>query len=394
MRFSPRVEALKGKGAAAWDLHAAATRAKAAGEDVVLMSIGDPDLDTPRPVVERAVDALSAGDTHYAPMAGLPALRERVARRFAQGGGPPVGPENVAIVAGAQNGLYTAAQLLFADGDEVILLDPAYVTYEATLRAAGATCVRVPSREDAPLRPDLAGIAAAVTTRTRGILLTNPSNPSGIALTADELAGIARIAVERDLVVIADEVYGALVFGRPHLSIAGLPGMAERTVTVGSLSKSHAMTGWRIGWTIGPAAFTGHAERLALAMTYGISPFVQQAAVEALDRSAEIEAEMRAIYERRCLLVADALDRVAGLSVIRPEGGMFVMLGVTGTGLSSDAFAGRLWREEGVCVLDGAAFGESAAGTVRVSCAIGERDLAEGCARIARFAARCAEAAA
>lgn len=395
MRFSPRVEALQGPGAAAWEIHSRAVADRAAGADVVLMSIGDPDLDTPAPVVDRAVAGLRAGETHYAPIRGLFDLRERIAARFRAEGGPAdTGPENVVVLAGAQNGLFAAAQLLFAPGDEVLLPDPAYVTYDATLRAAGAEPVRIAPRTDAPFRPDPAAMAAAVGPATRGILLNTPANPTGIAMTREELGAIAAIAWEADLVVMVDEVYARLCFDRPHVPFAGLPGMAERTVTIGSLSKSHAMTGWRVGWAIGPEAFATHAERLGLAMLYGLPAFTQNAAATALERAGEIEPALRETFRRRCAVVADALAGVAGLSVIRPEGGMFVMVDVTASGLDSGTFVRRLYEAEGVSTLDGAAFGPSAAGTIRVSCAIGEAALAEGARRIARFAEAAAREAA
>lgn len=384
MNYSPLVERIAGEGAAAWDIHNSAMAARERGEDVIVLSVGDPDLATPHAIVRAGVEALEAGDTHYTETIGRRALREAIAARFARQG-VDVGPDNVCTVSGAQNGLFFASMLLLAPGDDALMLEPGYVTYEATIGASGARAVAVPTREDRGFRPDPAAIAAAVTPRTRALFLTNPNNPTGVVLTAAELEVIATIAREHDLWVISDEVYGALSFDSPHRSIAALPGMAERTVTVGSLSKSHAMTGWRAGWLIGPSALIGHAGNLALAMLYGLPGFVQQAAIAALADTDDTTARMRAVYRSRRELVVERLAAIEGLRVVTPEAGMFVMLDIRATGLAGPEFAWRLLREQGVSVLDAAAFGASAAGYVRVSYTVDETRLERACRRIEAF---------
>lgn len=386
MDYSPLVDRIAGEGAAAWDIHNQALDAQARGEDVVVLSVGDPDLDTPRPIVDAAVESLHDGHTHYADMVGELPLREAIARHYAAHGGWAAGPDNVCVVCGAQNGLFFASMLLLKGGDEVIVLQPNYVTYEATIAVSGARQVLVPTREEDGFRPDAAAIAAAITPRTRALMITNPNNPTGVAMSDDELKAIAAIAREHDLWVISDEVYATLRFDSPHQSIAALPGMAERTVTVSSLSKSHAMTGWRSGWIIGPRQLIAHAENLALCVLYGLPGFVQRAATVAVEQADTIVGEMRSVYQRRRDLVVERLSAVPNLRVVTPEAGMFVMLDVRGTGLSAADFAWRLLREHGVSVLDGTAFGPNAAGYVRLSYTLDEARLAEGCRRIEAFA--------
>jgi arginine:pyruvate transaminase len=253
MRFSPLVDRISGEGAAAWDIHYRAVRDQRAGRDVIILSVGDPDFDTPAPITEATVAALRAGDTHYSDLLGIEELRAAIARRFATKTGQPAGVDNVAVMAGAQCGLFASALCLLSAGDEVIVPEPMYVTYEATLQAPGATIVRVPQRADNDFHLDAADVARAITPRTRAIFFATPCNPTGAMTPRAALEGMAQLAVKHDLWVVSDEVYATLTFGKEHVSIASLPGMAERTVTVGSLSKSHAMTGWRAwGGSWGP----------------------------------------------------------------------------------------------------------------------------------------------
>ncbi|RYE71430.1 MAG: pyridoxal phosphate-dependent aminotransferase, partial [Hyphomicrobiales bacterium] len=317
---------------------------------------------------------------------GRPALRQALARLLGPSlGQPDLSPGNVILTAGAQNALFAASLCLLAEGDEVIVLEPAYVTYEATLQVAGAKIVPVPMPAETGFRPDPAAIRAAVTPRTRAIIFATPNNPTGAVMTRDELAGIAAIAIEHDLTVIVDEVYGALTFDVPHVSMASLPGMAERTVTVGSLSKTHAMTGWRVGWVVANAELVHHMERLALCMLYGMPGFVQQAALTAIESYAEVTADMRGRYRARRDLVVAALSGVPKIKVLTPDAGMFVLVDVRGTGLSPFDFAWRLFRETGVSTLDATAFGAPAYGFLRIAFTSGEATLAEACRRIDAF---------
>jgi arginine:pyruvate transaminase len=385
MRFSPFVERISGQGVAAWDIHNAACAAQRRGEDVIILSVGDPDFATPDFITEAAIQALREGDTHYTEIAGRQALREAIARRYSPLLERELQAANVIVAAGAQNALFATSMCLLSAGDEVIALDPMYVTYEATLKASGATLVRVPCDADAGFRLDAAVLAKAITPRTRAIFLSNPNNPTGVVLKLEELQAIADLAIAHDLWVVVDEVYESLAYEREHVSLAALPGMAERCVVIGSLSKSHAMTGWRIGWIVADQALVSHVETLVLSMLYGLPGFVMEAALKAVEEHSEVTHGMREIYRRRRDLVVSSLAACPGISVLTPDAGMFVLVDVRGTGLTSLEFAWRLLREAGVSVLDAAAFGEPAQGFVRLSFTLGEERLAQACQRIRDF---------
>ncbi|AVE03849.1 arginine--pyruvate aminotransferase AruH [Pseudomonas palleroniana] len=391
MRFSPFVERITGQGVAAWDIHHAAFHAASQGEDIIILSVGDPDFATPSFITDAAVGALREGDTHYTEIPGRQTLRDAVAARYSNSLGRAVGAENVIIVPGAQNALFISSLCLLQAGDEVLVLDPMYVTYEATLKASGATLVRVPCLPESGFRLDAQALAAAITPRTRAIFFSNPNNPTGVVLDPRELQAIADLAVAHDLWVVVDEVYESLVFDGQYHSLAALPGMAERCIVIGSLSKSHAMTGWRIGWIIAAPQMVVHAQTLVLSMLYGLPGFVMEAATAAVLAHDDVTQGMREIYRRRRDLVVAALSACPGIQVQAPQAGMFVLVDIRGTGLSSLDFAWRLFREAGVSVLDAAAFGEPAQGFVRLSFTLGEARLAQACQRIAGFVAKLAD---
>jgi arginine:pyruvate transaminase len=387
MRFSPLVDRIGGRRVAAWDLHKQAAAAERRGEDVIVLSVGDPDFATPAPIVEAAVAALRAGDTHYTELAGRPALRAAIAREHERRSGQKVAPENTIFLAGAQNGVAFSALCLCAPGDEVLVPEPMYLTYEASIGLAGATMVPVPQQRETGFRLDVEALHRAVTPRTRALFFATPCNPTGAVMGRDELETIAALARAQDLWVVADEAYATLAFERPHLSIAALPGMAARTVTLGSLSKSHAMAGWRAGWAVGPEDLIGHMTNLALCTLYGLPGFIQEAARVALDEGGAAREAMRETYRRRRDQLYDRLAAVEGLHCLRPEAGMFMLADIGATGLAAQDFAWRLYRETGVAVLDAGAFGTSAEGCVRISFVAGEDRLAEAARRIGRFVA-------
>lgn len=390
MQYSRLTQRIAGEGAAAWDIHYRALARQAKGDDVIILSVGDPDFATPTPIVDSAVDSLRAGATHYADVQGKARLRELIARRHRQtGGAPDTRTDNVAVMAGAQCGLYTVAQCVLDPGDEVIVPEPMYVTYEAALQAAGATLVRVPLRAANDFQPDPAEFAAAVTPRTRALLLNSPHNPTGQVLSRDHWEALAALCREHDLWLLSDEVYAELIHDGEHLSPDSLPDMRERTAIVSSLSKSHAMTGWRLGWVIGPAPLIQHLTHLALCMLYGSPDFIQDAACEALAHPPAALDEMRRTYRTRRDTVLEALADDDTVEALRPAAGMFMMVDIRRTGLSAQAFADRLLDTQGVSVLAGDAFGPSASGFVRLSLTVDADRLREACRRLARCAAKC-----
>jgi aspartate/methionine/tyrosine aminotransferase len=382
-RFSPLVERIAHDGSDPWALHWRARAAALAGEDVIVLSVGDPDLDTPVAVVDKAVERLRAGDTHYTESGGRLPLREAIAAAHIERTGQHVTAENVVFLNGAQNGLFVAAQIITAPGDEVITFDPMYATYPATLRAAGATLVRVPAPASHGFHPDLDAFEAAITPRTRAVFLATPSNPSGVVLTAAEVERLALIAKKHSLWIVSDEVYsGTAPDGRIPSLGARLP---AQVLTVSSLSKTHAMTGWRCGWVVGPEDFVRHADLLAQCMIYGLPGFIQEAALVAVNTRREAEAKVRAYCRERRDTFFKSLEGLKRARPLLPDAGMFMLLDVRASGLPAAQFVERLYEAERVSVLDGAVFGRETSGFVRVCFATDEPALLESARRIRRF---------
>ena len=385
MRFSTLTDRVKGGAADAWDLHYAAKQASMRGEDVIILSVGDPDFETPPAVIERALQAMREGDTHYTSIQGHLELREAIAARHRESSGQQIDADNVITTSGAQNALFACSLCLLDAGDEAIVLQPMYVTYEATVQAPGARLVPVVLDAKNGFRLDREALLGAITERTRAIFYASPSNPTGVALNREEIELVAEVAREHDLWVVADEVYSDFMYSGEFHHIASLPGMSERVVTIGSLSKAYAMSGWRVGWAIAPPDMIANMDKLALCMLYGLPGFIQQAGAHALTHCADDLARMRDIYRRRRDTLYAAFSAMPGLEPLMPDAGMFMMVNVLGTGLSAPEFAGRLYDATGVSVLDATAFGASAEGYVRVSCTVADEELQSACERIAAF---------
>ncbi|MBV8854829.1 MAG: pyridoxal phosphate-dependent aminotransferase [Sinobacteraceae bacterium] len=384
MRFSPLVERFTGDGADAWLTHYEAVQAQERGADVIILSVGDPDLQTPAPVVDRAIERLRAGDTHYLPARGRHEVRAAIAALHQRRCGQSVTADNVVFLSGAQNALFAASLCLAGPGDEVLTFDPLYATYPATLEVSGAHLVRVPAIDG--FRPDLDALAALITPRTRALFWATPNNPSGVILSDAELAVIAELAVRHDLWLVSDEVYAGLAPGGRVPSLAAQ--LPKRVVTLGSLSKSHAMTGWRAGWLVGPEELTAHVESLAMCMLFGMPGFIQEAAVTALAMAEESQDHIRSFCRSRCARLARGLEGIAGLRPLLPQAGMFMLVDIRGTGLSAYRFMRALYEAERVSVMDGAAFGAATAGFIRICFAADEAVLDVACERIRRFCAQ------
>jgi aspartate/methionine/tyrosine aminotransferase len=381
MKFSPLVKRISGEGADAWLTHYEASAARDRGEDVIILSIGDPDLETPPAVVAKAIERLQARDTHYCPAPGRTALREAIAASHAKRTGQITQAHNVVYLSGAQSALFVASMCIAGSGDEIISFDPMYPTYPATLQASGARMVRAPTRDN--FRPDLAALPSLITEHTRAIVWATPNNPSGVILNESELTTIGKLAQQHDLWLISDEVYAGLAPG------GHIPGLAarlpEQVITLGSLSKSHAMTGWRAGWLVGPRELATHAESLVMCMLFGLPGFIQEAVITALSIAPEAERRIRDYCEVRRARMVAGLAGIPRIRTVVPEAGMFMLVDVRETGLSGYEFMRALYKSQRVSVLDGAAFGRETAGFVRVCFATDEISLDAGCERIRRF---------
>jgi arginine:pyruvate transaminase len=386
VRFSPLVDRVAGRSAGAWQVHVEAARLRDAGHDVISLTVGDPDQAPPIPVIEATIGALRQRRTGYSGIIGYPQVREAIAARFQRRTGRPCAAENVVVTPGAQGGVFCALQCLVGPDNEVIVPEPIYATYAGVVGATAARLVTVPLRPDNGFHPDLEAIAAAVTERTRVIWINSPHNPTGVVFTAQEIAGIAEICRRHDLWLLSDEVYEDLAFARPHVSPWSLPDMAGRTVVVSSLSKSHAIPAFRLGWIIGPPALSRHLFDLLLCMTYGSPAFIQDGALPALEHELPEVAALREDYRHRASLLSRILADAPNCRVRPPEGGMFVLLDIRDTGLGAEDFARGLLEHEQVAVLPCDGFGPSAVGHLRISLTASEPRLAEAGGRIVRFA--------
>jgi arginine:pyruvate transaminase len=388
VRYASLTHRIRGAGADAWAVHDLAVRRVERGEDVIVLSIGESDIDTPPAIVDTAVRALRAGRTRYMPQPGTDGLRQAVASHVGALSEIELTPDRVVFFPGAQTALYAVCQCILEAGDEVIVPEPTYVTYEAVIGSTGARVVNVPLPPERGFHLDPADVERAVTPRTRAVLLTSPHNPTGAVMTRDELVAVGEICRRHDLWLVCDEVYAELTFGVEHVGVLSLPGLSDRVVSVASLSKSHSMTGWRAGWAIGPVELAEHLVYLTMCMLYGSPGFIQDAAEFALKTPLDEVGELFELYQRRAAAIIDEFSKLGALRPRMPEGGMFLMLDIRATGLSGDVFARHLLEEEDVSVLPGEGFGPSAAGHVRICVTTDETRLREACRRIARCADR------
>lgn len=386
MKFASIVHRLDSAAAYAWAIHDRARRRRDSGEDIILLSVGDPDFGTPAAITEAAITSLRAGRTRYGGFAGSAEFRQALVERHAALTGQSITPDQVVVCPGAQNGLYAATLCLVEAGDEVLVPEPRYVTYESVLDAAGATRVDVPLDVDRGFHLDPDKLAAAITDRTRMILLNTPHNPTGMVMTREELESVAELALQHDLWVVCDEVYADLTYDVAHISVCNLPQIADRSVSIGSLSKSHAMQGWRLGWVIAPPDLAKHLVNLVKPMHYGLSPFLQDAAVVALTEEHPEIATMHREYRERRDLVCGRINAMPRISCSWPEGSMFLLVDVRATGLDGEKFAWGLLDHGGVSLLPGTGFGASVTGHVRFSLTMPLAVLEDACNRIERYA--------
>ena len=372
----------------AFEAAARARALEATGKSVIHLEIGEPDFDTPVAAREAAKAALDVGMTHYAPYAGIPELRAAVRDDVALRKGVDARVEDVFITVGGKGVMVYAIMALIDPGDEVIVPDPAYPIYDSITRFCGGTPVPVPLRAEDGFELDPDRVAAAITPRTKMLVLNSPANPTGGVLGRAALERLAALAVEHGLVVLSDEIYGRILYdGAEHISIATLPGMAERTVILDGFSKTFAMTGWRLGYAVSPEWLSPHIARLIINTISCAPTFVQVGAVQAL-RGPQDEVEaMVAEFTARRSLVIDGLNAIPGLSVSPPKGAFYAFPDVSATGLTGPEFAERLLLEAGVCVLSGRAFGEAADKHIRISYATSRENLDEALRRIGAFVA-------
>jgi aspartate/methionine/tyrosine aminotransferase len=369
----------------AFEAAARARALEATGVDVVHLEVGEPDFDTPANIRAAAKQALDEGKTHYAPFAGIPELRAAIADDATARKGFPVSPDQVFVTVGGKGVMLYAIEALVDDGDEVIVPDPGYPIYESLVSWIGGSAIPIPIRQANGFRLDPDELASLVTPRTRMIVLNSPANPSGGVLTRADLESIAELALANDLIVLADEIYGRILYEGEHVSIASLPGMAERTVVLDGFSKTYAMTGWRLGYAIVPDWLSFAFGRLIINSVSNVCSFAQHGAVEALRGPQDEVDKMVAEFHARRDLVVDGLNAIPGISCLRPSGAFYVLPQVSGTGLTGAELSTRLLYEAGVSTLAGTAFGGVATDHIRLSYATSQANIRTALDRIGQF---------
>jgi aspartate aminotransferase len=367
----------------AFEVTARARALEATGRSVIYLQIGEPDFDTPANVREAAKQALDEGATHYAPFPGIPALREAIAEDATARKGFDVTPDRVFVTVGGKGVMLYAIIGLIDPGDEAIVPDPGYPIYESLVRFVGGTPVPIPIRMANDFRLDVDELASLITPRTRMIVINSPANPTGGVLTRGDLERIADLATRHDLIVLTDEIYSRILYdGTEHVSIASLPGMADRTIVLDGFSKTFAMTGWRLGYAIVPPSLVGMYGQLIINTISCAPTFAQIGAVEALrGPQGPVEAMVEEFKTRRDLIV-DGLNAIPGIRCLRPSGAFYVFPDIGATGLSGEELAERLLHEAGVCILAGTAFGGIGTNHVRMSYANSRENITTALERI------------
>lgn len=387
MRYAPVTDRLADLGSAKWEMHVLARKMKAAGEDVIELTIGEPDVATPPELMALAAEAMMAGRTGYSNGRGEPALLRALAARYSARRGRAIGTDQVICLPGTQTTLYGVLNALVTTGDEVLVGDPMYATYEGLIRSTGATVVPVPLRPEAGFRMRAEDVEARVTPATRVLFLNSPHNPTGAVLTRDDLRALCDVAARHDLWVLSDEVYEDLCFpGVRFASPLDFAEYADRVIVASSISKSHAAPGFRSGWCVGPAEFAARLLPLSETMLFGSQPFIADMTAAAVSSPSPIAAEMMARFQRRAALIAARLDGVAGMRVHQPQAGMFALIDVRASGLSGEGFARALLAEAKVAVMPGESFGQALQGWLRVSLTQPDALIDAACDRIAAFA--------
>ncbi len=357
-------------------------------EDVISLGIGEPDFDTPAPIVEAGITALRNGATHYTSNSGLIELRQAIAAHVHKLYGLHYDPDQeVLVTVGVSEAFYVAMAALLDPGDEIIFAEPCFVAYEPIAVMAHGTPVAIPTTPETGFQVTAEMIEAAITPKTKALFLASPNNPTGTVISHERLAAIAALAEKHNLVVISDEIYDRLVYGVEHVCFATLPGMRERTIVLQGFSKAYAMTGWRVGYMLGPEPLLAEMRKLHQYLIMSAPTVSQWAALKALEVGEPFVQEMHARYARRRTLVVEGLNAM-GLACIEPHGAFYAFPCIQSTGLNDDEFAERLLQEERVAVVPGRAFGASGAGFVRMSYATSYEKLEIALERIARFVQR------
>jgi len=357
-------------------------------DDVISLGIGEPDFVTPDPILAAGIKALEKGETHYTSNSGLIELRHAIAEHLDRLYGQTYDPASeILVTVGVSEALYLALAATIDPGDEVIVPHPCFVSYAPEVTLAGGTPVIVPTRVENDFQLTAEDLAAAITPRTKALLIAYPNNPTGAVMSRERMNEIAVLAEQHDLLVISDEIYDRLVYGVEHVSFPSLPGMHKRTVLLQGFSKSYAMTGWRIGYMAAPREILGQIHKVHQYTIMCASTASQYAALAAIREGEPHVQEMAAEYNRRRRLIVDGLNQI-GLKCFEPQGAFFAFPSIGITGMDETEFAETLLQEERIALIPGSAFGEAGQGYVRCSYATAYEKIEQALERLQRFVRR------
>jgi len=383
-RIAKRMQEVHGE--AAFEMLGRATELERQGRSIIHLEIGEPDFDTPAPVVEAGIEWLKKGATHYSPTPGLWELRVALARHLNSRHPAKIDPKNVLVTPGAKMMIFAIIQSIVDPGDEVIYPDPGYPAYEAAIRLAGATPVPIRLEESKEFRFDLNELARLITPRTKMIAINSPQNPTGGVLTLADLKKIAELARKHDLLILSDEIYSEIYYADRPASILDVPNILDRVFVVNGFSKIYAMTGWRLGYGIVPEDTFPAIDLFINNTVSSTATFTQLAAMEAFTvESQRVAEDMVEEFHRRRDVFVDGLNSIPGIHCLKPLGAFYLFPNIRGTGLASEEFANRLLNEAGVAALPGTAFGDYGAGYLRFSFANSLSNIESALERIRNF---------
>jgi aspartate aminotransferase len=366
----------------AFEVLARAKEMEGEGREVIHLEIGEPDFDTPRNIIEAAIEALNQGFTHYVPSAGLPEAREVFARFITEDRGVETKPENIVITPGAKPILFFSILALVDSGEEVIYPNPGFPIYESVINFIGAKAVPAPLREEKKFSFDLEEVKELFNENTKMIIINSPQNPTGGFLTPDDMKGIAELADKYDAWILSDEVYSKMVYDGDHVSIYDYPEVKDRTILLEGHSKTYAMTGWRLGYAAMPVTLAEQIAKLQTNSNSCTASFIQKAGIEAITGPQDESRKMMAEFKARRDIIVDGLNEIPGFKCLKPKGSFYVFPNITGTGMGSKELEEHLLEKGGVAALSGTSFGKYGEGYLRFSYANSQENIKKALEKI------------
>ncbi|MBB6218562.1 aspartate/methionine/tyrosine aminotransferase [Anaerosolibacter carboniphilus] len=354
-------------------------------DDLINLSLGDPDYITDKLVIDGAFADAHKGHTRYTDPQGQMELREEISKFYREQHGYEVDPNHIMVVVGACHGMYLVLEAILDDGDEVIVPAPYFTPYDHQIGLAGGKPVILETYEEDGFQINIERMKSLITNRTKAIILNTPNNPTGACLSHQTLKAVAKVAMEHDLIVIGDDVYGAFSFSEPFKPMTAFEGMTDRTITIGSFSKDYAMTGWRIGYVIGPDFLVSCIRDINEGVCFSAPSISQRAAVHAIRNREKIQPEMIKEYKKRVYYAYDRINGIPNMSMIAPQGSFYLFVNIKKTGFSSEEVSKKLLEEAHVLVIPGNAFGQCGEGYVRIACTVGVEKLKEAFDRIEKM---------